>query len=71
MIQLNLDLLLEFGKVEIETSNVVCPTSPIYESEEYKELEKTCLAMEQEDLKGEAVKKPLEAPPFETCCYFI
>ena len=55
----------------LQEGNVVCPSSEIYESEEYKELEKTCLKMELDDLRGEAEKKPLDVEPFEVCCYFI
>ena len=51
--------------------NVVDPPSEIYESEEYKELERTVLRMTQEEVAGTVEKKPLQVSPFEFQCYFI
>ncbi len=55
----------------LQEGNVVNPASEIYKSEEYKELEKVCLAMTLEEKEGHVEKKPLEVAPFETACYFI
>ncbi len=51
--------------------NVAIPPSEIYESGEYKELEKTLLQMIEEEKDGTVERKTLPVDPFEVQSYFI
>ncbi|GHA10129.1 hypothetical protein GCM10007989_00290 [Devosia pacifica] len=51
--------------------NVVDPVSEEYESDEYKDAEKTLRAMLEEELAGTEEKKELPVPPYELQPYFI